>query len=182
MHQSVQEHEPQIWGAIRFGSVLENVVRSFGSHCRLQRWIPTENTRCAYPLDYIPGRVTPSLAGHPKAVVFLTADAFDVLPPISILEEEQIMYHFIYSYTANWQALRRGISSLRAAFSACFGEPFPAPGPWPMPRCSKIESTIQDQGVLWHWLVRRTLRRRRKISLKYTRQMVTMGSPELWTM
>src|SRR5690554_4696738 len=120
-----REHEPQIWDAIQFGSVLENVVLDPLEHIAdYSDGSLTENTRCAYPLDYIPGRVDPSLAGHPKAVVFLTADAFGVLPPISILEDEQIMYHFISGYTSKLAGTERGIQQPEATFSACFGEPF----------------------------------------------------------
>lgn len=120
-----REHEPQIWDAIRFGAVLENVVLDPHEHIAdYADGSLTENTRCAYPLDYIPGRVDPSIAGHPTAVVFLTADAFGVLPPISILEDEQIMYHFISGYTSKLAGTERGIKEPEATFSACFGEPF----------------------------------------------------------
>lgn len=120
-----REHEPQIWDAIRFGSVLENVV--IDPDDRIPDYDDgsfTENTRVAYPLDYIPGRVDPSMAGHPDAVIFLTADAFGVLPPISILTEEQIMYHFVSGYTSKLAGTERGIVEPQATFSACFGEPF----------------------------------------------------------
>ncbi len=120
-----QEYEPQIWNAIQFGSVLENVIVDPLDHIAdYSDGSLTENTRCAYPLDYIPGRVDPSIAGHPKAVVFLTADAFGVLPPISILEDEQIMYHFISGYTSKLAGTERGVKQPEATFSACFGEPF----------------------------------------------------------
>ena len=84
----------------------------------------TENTRVAYPLEHIQGRVPESRAGHPRAVVFLTADAFGVLPPVSILNDNQIIYHFLSGYTSKLAGTERGIKEPQATFSACFGEPF----------------------------------------------------------
>ena len=173
-----QEHEPQIWEAIRFGSVLENVVLE--SQDRIADYDDnslTENTRVAYPLDYIPGRVDPSMAGHPKAVVFLTADAFGVLPPISILEDEQIMYHFISGYTSKLAGTERGIQQPEATFSACFGEPFLPLSPLAYAemlkdRVNQYGSKVYLINTGWsggpHGVGER-------ISLKYTRQMVTMA-------
>jgi phosphoenolpyruvate carboxykinase (ATP) len=86
------------------------------------RW--TENTRVAYPIDYIPDCVIPSMGGHPKTVIFLTADAFGVLPPISLLTKEQAMYHFMSGYTSKVAGTERGIIEPEATFSACFGKPF----------------------------------------------------------
>src|SRR5262249_61516525 len=92
---------PQIWNAIRFGSVLENVVLDPMSHVPDYDDVSlTENTRCAYPINYIDGAVIPGIGTHPKNVIFLTADAFGVLPPISKLNPDQAMYHFISGYTA----------------------------------------------------------------------------------
>lgn len=173
-----QEHEPQIWNAIQFGSVLENVVLdSLDQIADYDDGSLTENTRCAYPLDYIPGRVDPSMAGHPKAVVFLTADAFGVLPPISILEDEQIMYHFISGYTSKLAGTERGIKQPEATFSACFGEPFLPLSP--LAYATMLKDRVNHYGAKvylintgWsggpHGVGER-------ISLKYTRQMVTMA-------
>ncbi|TWT26434.1 phosphoenolpyruvate carboxykinase (ATP) [Planomicrobium sp. CPCC 101110] len=120
-----RENEPQIFDAIRFGSVLENVVVDEGTR------IPdyhdgslTENTRAAYPIQAIDNIVDPSVAGHPKTIVFLTADAFGVLPPISHLTKEQAMYHFLSGYTSKLAGTERGITSPEATFSTCFGSPF----------------------------------------------------------
>jgi phosphoenolpyruvate carboxykinase (ATP) len=121
-----RENEPQIWNAIRFGTVLENVaidaetrVLDFDSAAH------TENTRAAYPLKYIDRAVLPSVAGHPSNIILLTADAFGVLPPISRLTPEQTMYHFLSGYTAKVAGTERGLGSEPAAtFSACFGAPF----------------------------------------------------------
>jgi len=84
----------------------------------------TENTRVAYPVDFIPNALIPGLGGHPKTVVFLTADAFGVLPPISKLNKEQAMYHFLSGYTSKLAGTERGITKPEATFSACFGAPF----------------------------------------------------------
>ena len=84
----------------------------------------TENTRVAYPVDFIDNALIPGVAGHPKTVVFLTADAFGVLPPISKLTKEQAMYHFLSGYTSKLAGTERGITEPQGTFSSCFGEPF----------------------------------------------------------
>jgi phosphoenolpyruvate carboxykinase (ATP) len=120
-----KENEPQIWNAIRFGSVLENVTLDPETH------VPdynddsrTENTRCAYPVDYIEGAVIPGIGGHPKNVIFLTADAFGVLPPISRLNTDQAMYHFLSGYTAKVAGTEAGVKEPQPNFSTLFGAPF----------------------------------------------------------
>lgn len=120
-----QEKEPEIFGAIRFGSVLENVV--IDSESRIPDYDDgslTENTRAAYPIQAIDNIVDPSVAGNPKTIVFLTADAFGVLPPISKLTKEQAMYHFLSGFTSKLAGTERGITSPEATFSTCFGSPF----------------------------------------------------------
>ncbi|KAB2338905.1 phosphoenolpyruvate carboxykinase (ATP) [Cytobacillus depressus] len=120
-----REKEPQIFDAIRFGSVLENVV--INSESRVADYDDntlTENTRAAYPLQAIDNIVDPSIAGHPNTIVFLTADAFGVLPPIAKLSKEQAMYHFLSGYTSKLAGTERGITSPQATFSTCFGSPF----------------------------------------------------------
>jgi len=120
-----QDSEPQIWSAIRFGTVLENVMIDAETRdIDFDDASLTENTRAAYPLDYIPGARIPSVAGHPAAVIFLTADAFGVLPPIARLSREQAMYHFLSGYTSKLAGTERGITQPEATFSTCFGEPF----------------------------------------------------------
>lgn len=119
------EKEPEIFGAIRFGSVLENVV--IDPETRIPDYDDTtltENTRAAYPIQAIDNIVDPSVAGHPKTIVFLTADAFGVLPPISKLSKEQAMYHFLSGFTSKLAGTERGITSPEATFSTCFGSPF----------------------------------------------------------
>lgn len=120
-----REKEPEIYDAIRFGSVLENVV--IDPETRIPDYDDgslTENTRAAYPIQAIDNIVDPSVAGHPKTIVFLTADAFGVLPPISKLTKEQAMYHFLSGFTSKLAGTERGITSPEATFSTCFGSPF----------------------------------------------------------
>ncbi len=120
------EKEPEIFAAShRFGTVLENVVVDpvtrevdFASDAK------TENTRAAYPIQYVPNASPTGVGGHPDDVVFLTADAFGVLPPISRLTPEQAMYHFLSGYTAKVAGTERGVTEPTATFSTCFGEPF----------------------------------------------------------
>ncbi|WP_342045065.1 phosphoenolpyruvate carboxykinase (ATP) [Bacillus sp. OTU530] len=120
-----REKEPQIFDAITFGSVLENV--KIDENTRLANYDDislTENTRAAYPIDAIDNIMLPSVAGHPNTIVFLTADAFGVLPPISKLSKEQAMYHFLSGYTSKLAGTERGITSPQVTFSTCFGSPF----------------------------------------------------------
>ena len=119
------EKEPEIFGAIRFGAVLENVV--LDEVTRIPDYDDkslTENTRAAYPIENIDNIVTPSVAGHPKNIIFLTADASGVLPPISILTKEQAMYHFLSGFTSKLAGTERGITAPEPTFSTCFGSPF----------------------------------------------------------
>ncbi|MYL33812.1 phosphoenolpyruvate carboxykinase (ATP) [Pontibacillus yanchengensis] len=120
-----REKEPQIYDAIRFGSVLENVVLDEETRePDYENTSLTENTRAAYPIENIDNIVQPSIAGHPNTIVFLTADAFGVLPPISKLTKEQAMYHFLSGYTSKLAGTERGVTSPQATFSTCFGSPF----------------------------------------------------------
>jgi len=120
-----EETEPEIYRAIRYGTVLENVV--IHDQTRQADYFDaryTENTRTAYPLEFIPNAIHPSVAGHPNAIIFLTADAFGVLPPISKLTKEEAMYHFLSGYTSKVAGTERGITEPQATFSIGFGEPF----------------------------------------------------------
>jgi len=120
-----EEKEPQIWNAIKHGTVLENVVLDpVTGVADYDDTSLTENTRAAYPIEMIPGAVIPGKAGHPKVIIFLTADAFGVLPPIAKLTKEQAMYHFISGYTSKLAGTERGVTEPEATFSACFGAPF----------------------------------------------------------
>jgi len=120
-----REAEPQIFDALRFGSVLENVVYDEAHHhVDFADTSITENTRGAYPIEYIDNARVPCVAGHPSNVIFLTCDAFGVLPPISRLTPEQAEYHFISGYTAKVAGTEVGVTEPQATFSPCFGGPF----------------------------------------------------------
>lgn len=120
------ESEPEIYNAIRFGAVLENVGFS-DEEARIVDYTNTkitENTRVSYPLDFIPGTKSPAIGGHPKNIIFLTCDANGVLPPVTKLSAEQAMYHFISGYTAKVAGTEMGITDPKPSFSACFGAAF----------------------------------------------------------
>jgi phosphoenolpyruvate carboxykinase (ATP) len=121
-----QKAEPEIWAAShRFGCVLENVaIDETTRQLDLDSEAKTENTRSAYPIEFIPNIVPGLRAGHPRTIVMLTADAFGVLPPISKLSKEQAMYHFLSGYTAKVAGTERGVLEPTATFSTCFGAPF----------------------------------------------------------
>ena len=119
------ENEPEIYNAIKFGSLVENVVmddetREFD----FDDGSLTENTRVGYPVDYISNAQIPGVGGIPKVVIFLTADAFGVLPPISRLDENAAMYHFVTGFTSKLAGTERGITEPQPTFSTLFGEPF----------------------------------------------------------
>lgn len=146
-----RENEPQIWDAIRFGSVVENVV--VDPDTRVPDYTDasiTENTRAAYPLDYIEGAVIPSVGGHPRHLFFLAADAFGVLPPISRLSVEQAMEMFLLGYTAKVAGTERGITTPQMTFSACFGAPFLPMHPQ---RYAEMLGTKLEQHEAQAWLV-----------------------------
>lgn len=135
-----REGEPEIWNAIRFGSVLENVVMDpetrepdYDDGSR------TENTRVTYPVEFIADARIPSMAGHPKNVIFLTADAYGVLPPVSKLSREQAQYYFVNGYTSKLAGTEAGVTEPMPNFSPCFGGPF-------LPRPPKVYAD---------WLARR---------------------------
>jgi phosphoenolpyruvate carboxykinase (ATP) len=120
------EAEPQIYSTLsRFGTVLENVVMdSETRELDLDSSAITENTRAAYPIDFIANHEPSGRGGHPRNIIFLTADAFGVLPPVARLTHEQAMYHFLSGYTAKLAGTERGVSEPQATFSACFAAPF----------------------------------------------------------
>ena len=121
-----REGEPDIYQTTQmFGTILENVVLEPGSRrVRFEDQSITENTRASYPLQYIRNYVPSGRGGHPKNIVFLTADAFGVLPPIARLTREQAMYYFLSGYTAKVAGTERGVTEPQATFSACFGAVF----------------------------------------------------------
>ena len=121
-----RENEPQIFDALRFGAVLENVrYDEADHHVDFDDTSMTENTRGAYPIEYIDNARIPCTAGHPTDLIFLTCDAFGVLPPVARLTPEQAMYHFIRArYTAKVAGTEMGVTEPTATFSPCFGGPF----------------------------------------------------------
>ncbi len=118
------EQEPEIYDAIRFGTLLENVVLDENGKPDYDNGSLTENTRAGYPIDYIPNAAIPGIGGHPKTVIFLTADAFGVLPPIAKLDNDMAMYHFVSGYTSKLAGTERGITEPVTTFSTLFGAPF----------------------------------------------------------
>ena len=119
------EAEPEIYNAIRFGAILENVVYDEGTRAvDYSDTSITKNTRGSYPMEYIPNAKMPCVGGHPSDAIFLTCDAFGVLPPVSRLTPEQAMYHFISGYTAKVAGTEVGVTDPEATFSPCFGGPF----------------------------------------------------------
>ncbi len=170
------EHEPQIWNAIRFGAVLENVAMDPGTRALdFDSSEITENTRVAYPLSFIENAALPSVGGHPRNVVLLAADAFGVLPPISRLTPEQAMYHFLSGYTAKLAGTERGLGKEpQATFSACFGSPF-------LPRPAAEYAALLGEKLRRHdstcWLVNTgwvggPYGVGRRMELRYTRAML----------
>ncbi len=119
------ESEPEIFNAIRYGSVLENTVRDPATRAVDYNDVSiTQNTRASYPIEFIPNAKIPCVGGHPSNIILLTCDAFGVLPPVSRLTPEQAMYHFINGYTAKVAGTEMGVDEPEATFSACFGAAF----------------------------------------------------------
>lgn len=120
-----REKEPEIYDAIRFGAIVENTrFKPDSREIDYSNKSVTQNTRTAYPIHFIPNAILPSMAGIPKNIFFLTADAFGVIPPISKLTKSQAMYHFISGYTAKVAGTEMGITEPKLTFSACFGAAF----------------------------------------------------------
>lgn len=120
-----KEHEPDIYGAIRRDALLENVDITADGKVDFSSKEKTENTRVSYPLDHIANIVKPvSKGGHPKKIIFLTCDAYGVLPPAAKLDKEQAMYHYLSGYTAKVAGTELGVQEPKATFSACFGQAF----------------------------------------------------------
>jgi phosphoenolpyruvate carboxykinase (ATP) len=146
-----EEGEPEIYATTRrFGTVLENVKVLEDHTIDLDSEEITENTRASYPLEFIPNFVKSGVAGHPRTIIFLTADAYGVLPPISKLTAEQAMFHFLSGYTAKLAGTERGVTEPKATFSACFGAPFLSLHP--SVYADMLGSRIAEHGVRV-WLV-----------------------------
>ncbi len=145
------QSEPEIYNAIRFGSVLENVV--YDPETRRVDFNDqsiTENTRVAYPIEFIPRAKVPCVGGHPTNIIFLTCDAFGVLPPVSRLSPEQAMYHFMSGYTAKVAGTEDGVTEPTATFSTCFGAAFMV---WHPSKYAELLSEKIQQHQVSVWLV-----------------------------
>lgn len=139
-----KEKEPQIYNSIQFATVLENVIVSKSNrHPDYDNGSLTENTRAAYTLENVSNALIPSIGGHPSAIIFLTADAFGVLPPISLLTPEQAMYQFLSGYTSKLAGTERGVTDPEATFSTCFGAPF-------MPRPASVYAELLGRKIRKH--------------------------------
>lgn len=171
-----EENEPQIWNAIKFGALVENVVmddetREFD----FDDGSLTENTRVGYPVTYIPNCVEAGVGGQPKTVVFLTADAFGVIPPISKLSKNAAMYHFVSGYTSKLAGTERGITEPVTTFSTLFGAPFMPLRPSLYAemlgeRIDKYEANVYLVNTGW---CGHKAGDGKRMSLKYTRAMLT---------
>ncbi|MGB1285266.1 MAG: phosphoenolpyruvate carboxykinase (ATP) [Aggregatilineales bacterium] len=169
------ENEPEIYATTKmFGTILENVPLDENRQPDFTDLRYTQNTRCSYPIHYIPNASETAMAGHPKNVIFLTADAFGVLPPISKLTPGQAMYHFISGYTAKLAGTERGVTTPQATFSACFGAPF-------MPLHPTVYAELLAEKINGHganvWLINTgwtggAVGEGSRMKLKYTRRMV----------
>ena len=170
------EGEPEIYATTQmFGTVLENVdVHPETGAVDFNSQRITENTRASYPIHYIPNHVPEGMAGHPSHIVFLTADAFGVMPPIAKLSPDQAMYHFLSGYTAKVAGTERGVTEPKETFSACFGAPFlPLP---PTVYAKMLGERIAKHGVAC-WLVNTGWTGGpygvgHRMSLKHTRAMI----------
>ena len=146
-----KEQEPEIYNAIKFGTVLENVI--YDPETRIVDYDDvsiTQNTRAAYPIEHIPNAKIPCEAGHPNNIIFLTYDAFGVLPPVSKLTPEQAMYHFISGYTAKVAGTEMGVTEPQATFSACFGAAFLV---WPPSRYAEMLAEKMRKHGSNAWLI-----------------------------
>jgi phosphoenolpyruvate carboxykinase (ATP) len=171
-----QEGEPLIWSAsTRFGAILENVVLDDRRRPAFNDDRITENTRSSYPLRFIRGAVRDKRGGHPRNIVFLTADAFGVLPPIARLTRAQAMYHYLSGYTAKVAGTEKGVTEPKATFSACFGAPFL---PLPPARYAELLGHLIEEHDVRTWLVNTgwtggAYGEGRRMDLAHTRRMVT---------
>lgn len=169
------ESEPEIYGAIKFGTVLENVVYDEKSHAvDFTNTDLTQNTRASYPIEFIENAKIPCVGGHPNNVILLTYDAFGVLPPVSKLTPEQTMYHFISGYTAKVAGTEMGVTEPQATFSACFGAAFMV---WHPSKYAELLAEKMEEHGSTAWLVSTGLTggsygTGSRLSLKYTRAII----------
>ncbi|WP_088323098.1 phosphoenolpyruvate carboxykinase (ATP) [Polaribacter tangerinus] len=169
-----KEQEPEIFGAIKKGAILENVVMDKNGIIDFSDTSITQNTRVSYPIHHIKNIKEPSIGKNPKNIFFLTADAFGVLPPISMLTPNQAAYHFISGYTAKVAGTEAGVKEPTPSFSACFGAPFMPLHPTKY--AEMLSKKMKDVGVNV-WLINTGWSGGqygvgRRMPLKYTRAMI----------
>ncbi|KAJ3194297.1 Protein kinase C-like 1, partial [Dinochytrium kinnereticum] len=164
-----------IFNAIRFGSVVENVAFNPASRkIDFTDASKTENTRCAYPIEYIPNAKIPCVGSHPRNIILLTCDAFGVLPPISKLSPSQVSYHFISGYTAKIAGTEEGVLEPEATFSTCFGAPFLV---WHPTKYATLLAEKMEQHEASAWLINTgwaggAYGTGKRIALKYSRAII----------
>ncbi len=168
------ENEPEIFQALRFGAVLENVVLDYDRGVDYTDTTITQNTRGAYPIEFIRSAKIPCMAGHPTDIIFLTCDAFGVLPPVSSLSPAHAMYHFISGYTAKVAGTEMGVTEPQATFSPCFGGPFLV---WHPSKYAELLAAKMKQHRARVWLVNTgwcggAHGVGKRISLKHTRAII----------
>ena len=171
-----KKSEPMIYATTKMpGTILENVILDSNREPDFTDVSLTQNTRCSYPIDFIPNASETGMGNHPDNIIFLTADAFGVLPPISRLTPEQAMYHFISGYTAKVAGTERGVTEPQATFSACFGSPF-------MPLHPTVYAELLSKKIKKHkakvWMVNTgwtggEFGTGERIKLHYTRKMLS---------
>jgi phosphoenolpyruvate carboxykinase (ATP) len=169
------EKEPEIFSAIRYGTLLENVVYDTISHVvDYSDTSLTQNTRASYPIEFIPNAKIPCTGGHPGNIVFLTYDAFGVLPPVSRLTPGQAMYHFISGYTAKVAGTEVGVTEPEATFSACFGAAFLVwhPSKYAEMLAGKMEDQNADAWLINTGYTGGPYSVGRRMSLKHTRAII----------
>jgi phosphoenolpyruvate carboxykinase (ATP) len=170
-----EESEPDIFHALHFGALLENVVfDDEGNEVNFADVSITQNTRGAYPIGFIKNAKVPCVAGHPTDIIFLTCDAFGVLPPVAKLSPDQAMYHFISGYTAKVAGTEVGVTEPQATFSACFGAPFLV---WHPAKYAELLASKMKQHKVNVWLVNTgwsggSYGHGSRIKLQYTRAII----------
>jgi len=169
------EKEPDIYNAIRFGAVLENVVLDPATRkVDFEDALYTQNTRLCYPIEFMSNAKIPCVSGHPKNIIFLTCDAFGVLPPVAKLTSNQAMYHFIAGYTAKVAGTEEGVKEPQATFSACFGAAFLAfhPTMYAKMLAEKVEKYKCDVWLVNTGWAGGAYGTGTRMSLKYTRKII----------
>lgn len=169
-----KEKEEEIYNSIKFGTMLENVVLNKNREPDYNNNIYTQNTRAAYPINYVENIQETGIRCNPSTVIFLTADAFGIMPPISKLNKTEAIYHFMSGYTSKVPGTERGISEPQATFSACFGEPFMILKPMVYAKLlgDKLEEYDIDVYLINTGWIGGGYGKGQRISLTYTRAMV----------